>query len=644
MRKQTVLEKTAGQVRKGIQEEYENFYILTVEEVFQAACAAAGKEEAEELLIKSYLELFEQKEMLPELEEDIRHYVREQVFHLAGAAPESEEEGALKAELIGENQAAELWLQVEKQLGFFGEEEDGSLEEDEESEAFGLELYLKGFIRIVFTVILVGGILFFLCKNVISFISERKAEQTAVQMEKEAAMEEALSASQEKKKETEKEDLLRTAFFDQKDGKLFLMTAEGPLCQEKLYHGKQIFTFTKDGSLETIEKNSRTKGQKISAFNGKDQYFIKDGNIYIREGKSGRENCVVGNGHVGWMDCRCQSLWYVCSYQIPNSDQIKMTAFRNDLDGGREEELVTDSTVLKKGGLQFSENWIYYKTGNSIFRRSMDGLLKEKMAETEGEYFAFGDTVFYMDGEQIKSVSEGEADYQEHGKYQASVENGKVFLMDEEGEPAISDENGEIRSEDRIYTMSGNMVTAVRQADIIYEGTTYYLDTSEGQRKIYQESQNNSFTGLMPQNGIRTDSLCLSGPWLYYSACLEQIDGVQYSQIYRVNLENMAQEKVGRLFQGVVTAMYASSRENRIYGEYIDSVKNGEIHGKLCAITENGEIGVIEDSVSRSQGNDRLQFIISDADKIYCFYHMCIYNSESGVIRDISTEAVEIEW
>ena len=46
MRKQTVLEKTAGQVRNGIQEEYEDFYILTVQDVFQAACAAAGREEA----------------------------------------------------------------------------------------------------------------------------------------------------------------------------------------------------------------------------------------------------------------------------------------------------------------------------------------------------------------------------------------------------------------------------------------------------------------------------------------------------------------------------------------------------------------------------------------------------------------------
>ena len=67
------------------------------------------KEQSEELLIKFYLELFEQKEMLPESDENIRRYVREMVFHLAGSAPESEEEGIPKGEQIGESQAAEWY-------------------------------------------------------------------------------------------------------------------------------------------------------------------------------------------------------------------------------------------------------------------------------------------------------------------------------------------------------------------------------------------------------------------------------------------------------------------------------------------------------------------------------------------------------
>lgn len=643
MRKQTVLEKTAGQVRNGIQDEYEDLYILTVEEVFQAACAAVRKEQSEELLIKFYLELFEQKEMLPESDENIRRYVREMVFHLAGSAPESEEEGIPKGEQIGESQAAELWLQIEKRLGWSGEDGDGVFD-DEDTSSSGLEAYVKGFIRVVFTVALVGGILIFLCRNVIGVISARKAEQTAAQMQQDDGWEDVYSESREKDKEEEQEELLRSAFFEQKDGRLFLMTADGPLRREKICHGKQILSFAEDGALEKIEKNSQADSQNPSAFNGEDQYFIKNGNIYIQEGRSGRENCVVGNGHIVWMDCRCQSLWYVCSYQIPNSDQIKMTAFRSELDGDSEEELITDSLLLKKEGLQFSKDWIYYKSGNSVFRKSMDGLRKEKMAETDGEYFAFGDTLFYMDGDDVRSVSKGESDYQENGEFQVSIEDGAIIFTDEDGEPAVPDENGEIRFGDRIYSMYGNRVANVRQADIVHEGTVYYLDDPDGQRKIYRNSQDDSFTGLMPQNGIRTDSLCLSGSWLYYSACMEQIDGVQYSQIYRVNLENMAQEKVGRLFQGVVTAMYASSHENRIYGEYIDSVKNGEIHGSICAITENRELGIIEDSVPRSQGNDRLQFAVSGGDKIYCFYHTCTYDSESGVIRDISTQAVEIEW
>jgi len=42
--------------------------------------------------------------------------------------------------------------------------------------------------------------------------------------------------------------------------------------------------------------------------------------------------------------------------------------------------------------------------------------------------------------------------------------------------------------------------------------------------------------------------------------------------------------------------------------------------------------------------SEALPFAASGGDKIYCFYHTCTYDSESGVIRDISTQAVEIEW
>ena len=89
--------------------------------------------------------------MLPESDEDIRRYVREMVFHLAGSAPESEEEGIPKGEQIGESQAAELWLQIEKRLGWSGEDGDG-ISDDEDTSSSGLETYVKGFIRVVFTV------------------------------------------------------------------------------------------------------------------------------------------------------------------------------------------------------------------------------------------------------------------------------------------------------------------------------------------------------------------------------------------------------------------------------------------------------------------------------------------------------------
>lgn len=178
------------------------------------------------------------------------------------------------------------------------------------------------------------------------------------------------------------------------------MTADGPLRREKICHGKQILSFAEDGALEKIEKNSQADSQNPSAFNGEDQYFIKDGNIYIQEGRSGRENCVVGNGHIVWMDCRCQSLWYVCSYQIPNSDQIKMTAFRSELDGDSEEELITDSPLLKKEGLQFSKDWIIIKVGILFLERVWTAFgrrrwlrLTESILPSEIQYFIWMETM-----------------------------------------------------------------------------------------------------------------------------------------------------------------------------------------------------------------------------------------------------------
>ena len=88
MKKQTVLERTASQVREGVEEEFENFYILTVKEAFQAACEAYGMEQFQVFMIKAYEEIWKQKKMIPESEKEIRHYIREVIFHLEERSPE----------------------------------------------------------------------------------------------------------------------------------------------------------------------------------------------------------------------------------------------------------------------------------------------------------------------------------------------------------------------------------------------------------------------------------------------------------------------------------------------------------------------------------------------------------------------------
>ena len=75
-------------------------------------------------------------------------------------------------------------------------------------------------------------------------------------------------------------------------------------------------------------------------------------------------------------------------------------------------------------------------------------------------------------------------------------------------------------------------------------------------------------------------------------------------------------EKVGRLFQGVITAMYPDREENMIFGEYISETVDGKIHGNICAIMEDGQMGIIEDSIPRNSGNDRLSFVAAQGDDI----------------------------
>ena len=76
-------------------------------------------------------------------------------------------------------------------------------------------------------------------------------------MQQDDSWEDVYSESREKDKEEEQEEFLRSAFFEQKDGRLFLMTADGPLRREKICHGKQILSFAEDGALEKIEKTVR---------------------------------------------------------------------------------------------------------------------------------------------------------------------------------------------------------------------------------------------------------------------------------------------------------------------------------------------------------------------------------------------------
>lgn len=642
MKKQTVLERTASQVREGVEEEFENFYILTVKEAFQAACEAYGMEQFQVFMIKAYEEIWKQKKMIPESEKEIRHYIREVIFHLEERPPESEEgKKAAGGEEISESLAADIWLSVEKEIGISAN--GGDLREDEETDVeHRTGEYVKSFVRVAFMFASAGILAFFLYRGIIYLMTGGEGRETFMQVS-EVFDEEAGSGEKktEEVKEAETGEELLNPGFQIDKGRLILVTGDGDYANERIFEGKQILTFVR-GELVRIEKNSQADEHGLSVFGGESRYFVKDGDIY-KTSPDKKEERVVGNGHIIWADYRCKKLWYVSSYQVPNSEQVKMTAYEADKNGGNHRELLTDTRTLSQDDLQFSDRWVYYRNGGVVFRKSLAGDQKERMAETEGEYFALGDTLFYMDGEQVVSVSEGiQEDPLED--LDVKLENGQILIEAPKENRMDENETGEVQIGDRIYVMDGNVVLAVGQAPQIYNHELFYLEGEAGDQKLYRKNLEEESTVLMMQSGISTDSFCLAGEWLYYSACMENIDGVRYSQIYRVNLDNMAQEKVGRLFQGVVTALYWEKNGSRIYGEYIPKIEDGKIHGKICVIMADGQMGIVEDGFVRGEESDRFQFVAVRGDEIYCFYHTCTYDNESGVVEDLTSKAVLVEW
>ena len=76
--------------------------------------------------------------------------------------------------------------------------------------------------------------------------------------------------------------------------------------------------------------------------------------------------CVILNGHVAKMDIFDQSIYYICTYQVPNSEKVKTAVWRADLDGQNEEQVFETMSSLKTEHFQVSGSW--YSSVPLIYR------------------------------------------------------------------------------------------------------------------------------------------------------------------------------------------------------------------------------------------------------------------------------------
>lgn len=633
MERSAVLKKTMHMVRTGDAEAYENFYILTIDETYGKISALTRETQpADQLTVEVYCALYRQVHSLPMGAEDLSRRIEDEIYRQAEKLLGAEVEDTVLQdgyEKISEEKAVTLWLQIEEKAGLI---QDGPEEEKNSAVSYAYSVF-----KVVLTVAVLIATTVVLYKGWQYFFADRKAavSQDALVQEEPPAPTEPLILESEKKE---------PGWQQNPDGKLYYVTKKGITADGPIAIGKQTLTFSRDGELTLIGASRQVAENMNLSFDEDTRYEVRGGDIYRTDPESGEETCVVRNGHVVQADVRCGFLWYICRYQIPNSEQTKTTIYRALLDGGRQEEVYTTDKTLETDGFQLTSRWLYYLSEGRLYRKSLDGEKTEFLAEKVEYFFAWENTAYYMKDRTLESVSVGSAYSGTEAGYQIEKTDQGFVLLDAFGEPALESGNGEIQAGDRIYRLEGGIIQSVRPAERRSGDVLYYIDETGTDRKIYWKDSVGT-RGLVRQEGLAADSLCIAGDWLYYSARVAQYGNECESQIYRLNLQTMDLERVGAPFRGYMRNLYYFDHIQTILGEYIPSVADPEqIHGAIAKVAVD-EMGVLNDTGARpeSEGSDMLELVMADGERIYCLYHRCSYDSLSGQMVWKSTEPVEID-
>lgn len=632
MEQNTLIKKTMQMARTGDRDAFQSFYILTVEETYAKVYALVKEEElASQLTIAVYTELYRHASSLPVGEQDLIQRIEDEIYHqaeLAGKLDLGKIDIQSGYEKISEAMALTLWLKIEENAEIVQ-----VLPEEEKS---GIKSYIYSLLKICVTITTLVLTVMILYRSWMYFGSNERSAEELASIEAETIRQTEVPVPEEEK--------LTPGWERRPDGRLYYVTHEGKLAVGQFMIGKQQLTFSRDGALTLIGANRECDNNQALSFDEDIRYEVRDGNIYRMNPEQDEDICVVQNGHVSQADVRLGKLWYICQYQIPNSDQLKTTIYRALLNGDQQEEIYSTMYTQETTSFQVTPDWLYYLSEERLFRLNLKDERTEWLAAGVNHYFAWEDTAYYMNDRTLENVSEGTPYSEIRSGYQIELTDRGLALLDSYGRPALENGSGEVQDGDRIYRLEEGLIRSVRPAERKSGDDIYYLDETEINRKIYQRDSNGN-TVAVTQQGISTDSICIAGNWLYYSARMNQYGGECESQIYRMNLQTMQQEQVGSPFRGYMRNLYYFEQHDTVFGEYIPSVADpNNIHGAVAKIGID-QMGVLNDTEVRpvTNSSDMIEIVMVDNDKIYGLYHECSYDMLSGQTVWKTTEPIVID-
>lgn len=647
MDRREMLRKTIPLVKAGDQDAFENFYILTVRMSYGYACSFLGEgKDARRLLTEVYVQLYHKAHLLPVSEKALRVYIYSEMEQLAysryGVRAEDYSE-AVDLPPLSDERAASIWLAIEQRAGF--------KEAEPPEEAQGVLPYVFSCLKIALAVAVLSVTVLTLYAG-FNWLSESfHQEQAAAALSKE-------TESPSPSKIVMEEPKLKPGWELKPDGKLYYVKRDHTPGNGPIAIGKQLLTFSREGELTLIGENKEVTDHPELSFDEDIKYEVRNGDIY-RKVPGEEEKNVVGNGHIVQADIRCGYLWYIAQYQVPNTGQIKTTIYRAGPEGQQDQEIYSTEGPLETGGFQVTDKWFYYTKDRALFRRNLKTDETEFLADDVDYYFAWKDTAFYMKGRTLESVSEGSAYSGVEEGYKLELKDGGFALYNADGSPVEADKNGIKEIGDRSYRLDGSVIKSVRPAPRIAGGVTYSIDQAQND-KISWKNDNGS-AGVLNQEGLTVDCLCVTGQWLYYSARTAPDGDELLSQLYRIDLESMEQQKVGESFQGYLKNIYYFDKLQTIFGEYIPSnADSQDLHGRIAVIPVGGEMRLVDDSEVRPQsggdggnngdrngdnngGSDMLELLMADSSQIYCYYHH-IQNDSTGRFEYKDTKPVIIKY